>query len=147
MFLRYDFKPHCCMSRNLDEGKISFPPSQEGRQGLCSGPRAHPRHQSLSAPSLPAPQDGSRPTACCRALDPPSVLKQGAGRVVGNGEKLVQPRLSPWKKPCPDTPILPLPGPGESHTPLESKWSRKAISPSGDNLRWNRVPVRRTDIG
>lgn len=47
--------------------RIYFPPSQEGRQGCCSGPGALPGRQSLSAPSLPAlaPQPAAEPWTLC----------------------------------------------------------------------------------
>ena len=105
--------------------RIYFPPSPEGRWGWCSGPGSHPKRQSLSVPSLAAPLDGSRPIAWLPSPGPSVCAQKGGGQ--GSGQ---------WPEAPFRHSILPLPGPSESHIPLESKQSRKVtIYPSSDNLR------------
>ena len=125
-----------------------FLPSLSGRpSGLMQWPQGPPK-APVPLRAFPAGSPGRLSPHSLLPSPGPSVCAQTGGGQGGGQWREAGPATSvPLKKPCPDTPILPLPGPGESHTPLESKWSRKAISPSGDNLRWNRVPVRRTDIG
>lgn len=74
--------------------RIYFPPSQEGRRAGAVAPG--PTQSATPSPRLPSrlPWTALAPQPGCRALDPLSVLKEGAGRVVGNGQK-----------PRPDTPL------------------------------------------
>ena len=115
LFLRYDFKLHCCISRNLNKGRNLLPSLSGKPSGLVQGPRVPPK-APVPLQAFPPSYPGRHPSHSL-AAEPCTLYlcSEGARRVAGNGERLVQPRPSPMKKRRPETPVWPLPGLGESH--------------------------------